>query len=141
MSAFSDYMESGLLNYTLRGQSFTQPTAIWVALFEADPTDANTTANELGDSAYARQDAADGGTIDAGWSAPFTDGTGTAVTNEIALEYPPIADGAVTVSHFGLYDASTAGNLLYHGAFDTPRDLQVDDVVAIGIAALKITLE
>lgn len=141
MSAFSDYMEQGLLNYTLRGVAFTQPTAIYVALFTADPTDANTTANELSDSGYVRQDAAGGGAISTGWAAPSVDGIGYACTNALALEFPPIVDGAVTVSHFGLYDALTVGNLLYHGAFDTPRSLQIDDVVAIGIGALKITLE
>lgn len=141
MAAFSDYLEEGILNYTLRGQSLTQPTTIYVALFTADPTDANTTANEVDDSAYARQDAADGGAIATGWTAPSVSGSGHVSSNANALEFPPIADGSITVTHFGLYDASTGGNLLYHGEFDTSRTLQVDDVVSVAVGALTITLE
>lgn len=141
MAAFSDYLEQGVLNYTLRGQSLSQPSAIYVALFTANPTDANNTANELQDSGYARQDAANGGSVASGWAAPTASGTGHVCSNANALEFPPIVDGSVTVTHFGLYDAATGGNLLYHGAFDTARTLQIDDVVSVAIGALSVTLE
>ena len=141
MAAFSNFLEQGILNYTLRGQSLTQPTSIYVALFTADPTDANNTANELSDSGYARQDAANGGDIATGWTSPTVSGTGHVCSNAIAMEFPPIVDGSVTVTHFGLYNAATAGDLLYHGAFDTARTLQIDDVVSVSVGSLSITLE
>lgn len=141
MSAFSDYLEDGIINHIFRGSALTQPTAIYVALFSSDPTDANTTANEISDSGYSRQDAADGGVISSGWTAPATSGTSRQTSNAKAMEFPPIVDGQVTVTHFGLYDAATAGNLLFHGAFDTARTLEIDDVVSIAIGALTVSLD
>lgn len=140
MAAFSDYLEQGVLNHTLRGSTLATPAAVYVALFTADPTDAGSGA-EVADSGYARQDAAKGAAIDTGWNAPSTSGAGYVCTNAKTLEYPPIADGQVTVTHWAIFDASVGGNLLFHGVFDTPRTLQIDDVVSISSGALSITLE
>lgn len=140
MAAFSNYLEDGIINHVLRGIALTQPTAIYVALFSADPTDANITTNEISDPSYVRRDAAVGGAIATGWTAPVTSGTARQTTNAKALEFPPVSGGQITVTHFGLYDAATLGNLLFHGAFDTPRTLQIDDVVSVAIGALTVSL-
>lgn len=141
MAAMSDYLEQNVLEYLLRGGSLSQPTEIYVALFTDDPTDSNETSNELSDNGYSRQDAADGGSVEEGWTSPSEDGDGYSCENELELEFPPIEDGTVTVTHFGLYDASSGGNLLFHGEFDTSRDLAVDDVVAISAGALTVRVE
>lgn len=140
MAAFSDYLESGILGYTLRGGSLAQPTKVYLALFTSDPTDAGT-GNEVTDSAYARQDAAVGGSISSGWTAPNTSGTGTSVENAKAIEFPAIADGSVTVTHFAVYDATTSGNLLYHGPFATPKTLDVDDIASVAAGSVTVTLK
>lgn len=139
MSAFSDYAEQGILGYLLRGGTFNQPTGTYVALFTSDPTDAGT-GNEVADSAYARQDAADGGAISTGWTAPSESGSGYVSSNAKALEFPAIADGQVTVTHFGIYDAATGGNLLFHGAFTTSKTLDVDDVASLAAGSITLTL-
>lgn len=140
MSAFSDYLEQGVLNHTLRGQSLTAPTATYVALFTSDPTDAGTGA-EVSDSGYARQDAAQGGGVSSGWSAPTTSGIGYQSANAKTLEFPPLIDSQVTVTHFGVFDTATGGNLLYHGQLDVSRTMEVNDVVTVSAGSLTITLE
>ncbi|MDH5298559.1 MAG: hypothetical protein OEV91_06030, partial [Desulfobulbaceae bacterium] len=73
MSKFSNYTEGNIIETTLRGAAFPVPAAVYVALFTADPTDANVTANEVQVAAlpaYVRQDAAAGAAIATGWSAP-----------------------------------------------------------------------
>ena len=42
MAALSDYLESGLLNHVFRGQTFTKPTTISIALTSGIPLDSNT---------------------------------------------------------------------------------------------------
>ena len=46
----------------------------------------------------------------------------------------------VSISHWGIYDALNAGNLLFNGAFATPKTFNVDDFPVIGPGDLKITL-
>lgn len=137
MAAFSDYLEGGILNHTLRGQTLSTPSTVYIALFTTDPTDA-ATGSELSDSAYVRQDAAKGETISNGWTAPSVSGDGMAVSNAKVIQFPPIADGSVTVSHYGLFDAQTGGNLLYHGAFTVAKTLEVNDVLSIDIGGLQV---
>jgi len=139
MAAFSDYLEAGVLDHTLRGVALSAPAAVYLALFTTDPTDAGGGV-EVADSAYAREDMADGGAIASGWTAPAVDTDGYAVTNAKVIQYPPIADGTVTVTHYGLFDAATAGNLLYHGAFTSSKTLDVNDVMSIAVGGLKIIL-
>ena len=52
--AVSDYLENALLNHVFRGVAYTAPTAIYLALYTSDPTDANT-GTEVSSGGYARQ--------------------------------------------------------------------------------------
>ena len=129
MSGLSDYGEALVLNCLLRATNVTAPTHVYIALFTSDPTDANVTANEVSDSAYARQ------------VCPFnsphaTDGY-SANTSEV--EFPAIADSTITVKYVGIYDALTGGDLLYSQAVGSNKTLEVNDVAAFGAGGLKVT--
>lgn len=139
MSAFSDYLEEGILQHTLRGQPLPTPSTVYVALFSTDPTDANT-GSEIGDSGYLRQDTAKGGTIDSGWSAPTTSGDGSMSSNAKLIQFPPIADGTVTVSHYALFDSLTGGNMLYHAPFTVAKTLEINDVLSIDVGGIEVVL-
>lgn len=133
MSAFSDYLEAQLINVTLRGGSHTGGS-VYVALFKADPTDAGTGA-ELNDSGYVRQRAhttvpSDGFTVPANGSA----------SNTKNLIFPAIVDTQVTISHWGIYDSQTGGNLLYHAPMLNPKTLDPTDVLSFPIGSLIVTL-
>lgn len=133
MSAFSDYLENVLVEATLRGGTYTGG-AIYVALYTADPTDAATGA-ELVDSAYVRQ-RAHATAISDGFTAPSNGKT----SNTKNLVFPAIADTQKTITHWGLLDAQTAGNLLYHAALLNPKTLDPTDVLSFPIESLSITL-
>lgn len=139
MAAFSDHLETGILNHTLRGQALPVPSGIYLALFTNDATD-QSTGDEVSDSAYVRQDMAKGESISAGWTPPATSGDGKAVTNAKVIQFPPIADGTVTISHYGLYDAMSGGNLLYHGAFAVAKTLEINDVLSLDIGGLQVII-
>jgi len=139
MSAFSDHLEEGILEHTLRGNPLSTPSNIYVALFTSDPTDANT-GTEVADSSYLRQDAAKGGTIDSGWTAPAPSGDGTMTSNAKLLQFPPIADGTVTITHYAIYDAQSGGNMLYHAPFTTAKTLEINDVLSIDKGGIEIVL-
>jgi len=141
MSAFSDYSENAIINHFFRGSGASVPTSSYVALFTADPSDANTTANEVQVAnwpAYVRQDAASGAAISTGWSAPANGVSSNAKT----LTYPSNnGSGTVTVTHVGLYDASSGGNLIMHSALSSSKALSVSDVLSFAIGSLILTVQ
>lgn len=133
MSAFSDYLEANLINATLRGGTYTGG-GVYVALFKTNPTDTGSGA-EVNDSGYQRQRAhttvaSDGFTVPANGSA----------SNTKNLIFPPIVDAQVTVTHWGIFDAQSGGNLLYHAPMLNPKTLDPTDVVSFPVGSLIVTL-
>jgi len=121
MSKMSDYLEVQLRKHLFRTGSFTKPTVLAVSLHTADPTDAGTGTEVLGGS-YARVDRPP---LDANWSAASaTDG----LTDNVAdITFPaPTANWGV-ITHFGIWDALTSGNLLVHGALGTSKTVNSGD--------------
>lgn len=133
MSAFSNYLEAALFNATLRGGNYTGG-AVYVALFTEDPTDAGVGA-ELADSGYVRQRAHNTVPSD-GFTAP-SNGSGSNTRN---LIFPAIVDEQVTVTHWGIFDAQTGGNLLYHAPMLNPKTLDPTDVLSFPVGSLVVTL-
>jgi hypothetical protein len=135
MSSASDYLEAQLRTHIFRTGSFAKPAALYVSLHTANPTDAATGAEVSGGS-YARQSVAPG---DANWSAASsTDGK---TTNVSAITYPaPTANWGV-VTHFGIWDAASSGNLLVYGALTTSRTINSGDSAPVFAAgALEVTV-
>lgn len=133
MAAISNYLENALLNHTLRGHtagtSLSQPSTVYVALFTADPTDANTTSNEVaaGSNSYERQ------------TVTFAAPSGGSVASDAQVDF--IDMPGVTVTHVGLYDALTSGNLLYHGALTQSKVVNAGDTFTINAGDLTCTLD
>ena len=127
MAAMSNFLENALINATLRNTTYTSPATVYVALFTTDPTDAGTGTQVTGGS-YARQAAS--------FAAP-SDG---ASTTNADITFPTATANWGTVTHFGLYDAITGGNLLYHGARNNSKNIQTGDILQIEAGNLTVTL-
>ena len=127
MSEISNYLENALINGTLRATTFTAPAAVYVSLHTADPTDAGT-GTEVSGGSYARQ------------AATFGAPSNGASTNSAAVEFPQAGGSWGTITHIGLRDASTAGNLLYHTALDASKTIATGDVFRIATGSLSVTL-
>lgn len=127
MAEMSNYLENALINVTLRATSYTAPTTVYVALYTSDPTDADT-GTEVSGTSYARQ------------SVTFGSPSNGATTNSAAVEFPQAGGSWGTVTHIGIRDASTAGNLLYHTALDASKTIATGDVFRIASGSLSVTL-
>jgi hypothetical protein len=127
MAEMSNYLETALINGTLRGTTYTAPTTVYVSLYTSDPTDADT-GTEVSGGSYARTAVTFG--------AP-SDGVST---NSAAVEFPQATGTWGTVGWIGLLDASTSGNLLYHTALDTSKTIENGDIFKIAIGSLSVTL-
>lgn len=121
MANMSNYLEDQLRAHLFRTASFLKPAALYVALHTADPTDAGTGA-EVSGGAYARVQRNPG---DANWTAGSpTDGV-TKNAADIVFPAPTANWGSIT--HWGIWDAATAGNLIAYGPMVTPRTVNSGD--------------
>jgi hypothetical protein len=127
MAEMSNYLENALINATLRATTFTSPSVVYVGLYTADPTDAGT-GTEVSGGSYARQ------------SVTFGAPSNGVSTNSAAVEFPQCTSTWGTVSHIGILDASTSGNLYYHTALDSSKTIETGDVFKIAIGNLSVTL-
>jgi len=127
MAEMSNYLENALINGTLRGTTYTAPTTTYLALYTSDPTDADT-GTEVTGGAYARQSITMG--------AP----SNGVSTNSSAIEYPQCTLTWGTVTHVGIRDALTSGNLLYHTPLDTSKAISTGDIFRVAVGSLSVTL-
>lgn len=127
MSAMSNYLENALINATLRNTSYTSPSTVYAALFTSDPTDAGS-GTEVSGGSYARK------------AITFGAPSNGASTNSAAVEFDQATGNWGTITHFGIYDASSSGNLLYHGALTSSKLIETGDVFKFAIASVSVTL-
>tara|TARA_R100000544_G_C2219771_1_gene56749 strand:- start:515 stop:901 length:387 start_codon:yes stop_codon:yes gene_type:complete len=126
MSAMSNYLEVEILDHILRNAAYTPASTVYIGLSTGSFGDDNS-GTELSGSGYARQsiafDAASGGTTD----------------NTSAVDFPTATGSWGSVSHYGLFDASSSGNLLIHGAFSAAKTVGSGDILRIAAGELDIT--
>ena len=129
MSALSDYSEKLLLDWLMTAGSATRPTAWYVALYTAAPSDAGG-GTEVSGNGYSRQAV----TFDEASSPAGT----TSNTNTVSFTAAGGSWG--TVTHIGIFDADTSGNLLWHGALTASKDVGDGDTLQFEIGNLDLTI-
>jgi hypothetical protein len=127
MAAMSNYLENALINATLRNTTFTSPTTVYVGLFLTDPTDAGS-GTEVSGGSYARKAMTFG--------APRN---GESV-NSGAVEFDQATGDWGTIPFFAIFDASTSGNMLYHGALTASKTIENGDVFKFATSSVSVTL-
>jgi hypothetical protein len=142
MSAMSDYLENKLIDQLFRGQTAPTTTTLYVGLLTAAPSDSGG-GTEVSGGSYARVAVASSlanwaGTQSAG-STVASSGTGGQTSNNAAITFPTPAATWGTVTHFGIYDASSGGNLLFWGALTISKTINQADTVTFPAASLSIT--
>jgi hypothetical protein len=126
MSAASDYTENLALTWLLTSSSATRPSAWYLGLFTSATSDAGG-GTEVSGGSYARQ------------SVAFTVSTSTA-SNSATITFPTASASWGTITHVAVYDASTSGNQLFHGAVTTSKTIDSGDTFQVTAGNLTITL-
>lgn len=130
MSGFSNYTQNAILNW-LKGSAMpTAPSALYVALFNGDPTDAGSGGDDV------TTDIRPEGRV----TATFGAVTGnTSIANSAEVDFGASA-GTATVSHFAVYDAEEGGNMLGSAALASSQSVAADNLVKFAVGALTITV-
>lgn len=145
MAALSNYLENKVIDWLLRGQSFTPPASVHVGLLTSAPSDAGG-GTEVTGGAYARvavaSSLANWAGTQAAASTVASSGTSGTTSNNAAVTFPAPTASWGSATHFGVYDAATAGNLLWYGPLDAPKTVNNGDPApAFPAAALSLQLD
>jgi hypothetical protein len=130
MSSFSDYAENKVLDHIVGKTSFTMPT-VYVGLYTAAPSDSGGGTEVPSSNNYSRKS-----TAGADWAAA----SGGATSNANAITFATPSGSWGTVTHFGLFDASTSGNLLAWAPLTSSQAIGAGNSVSFAVGDLDITL-
>ena len=140
MAALSDYLESALLQEIFNKVAFTAPTTIYVSLYTDSPAD-DDSGTEVSGGSYARELVDVNGGASPTWDTAVVDGVGYLVDNTHDITFTTATASWGTVSHFGIHDAVSGGNLLFHGALTASKAVGDGDTFKFPAGDLDLKLE
>ena len=127
MTAMTDYLENALVNHVLRNSAYTSPSAVYLGLLSAVPTD-STSGTELSGNGYARQ------------SLTFAAPSAGAASTSASVTFTASGGNWTRAYAVGIYDASTAGNLLFYKPI-AGKLVKDGETLTIDSGALTVTLD
>jgi len=125
--ALSNDWETHLLQYTFNSNSLTRPTALYLALHTADPTDAG--GNEISGNGYARQ------------AITFGTVSGNTATSNATVTFPACTGSTWgTVTHCSIHTAVTSGTMIGHSGLTASKTIAVGDIMQCASGSIVFTL-
>jgi hypothetical protein len=131
MGGFSDYWENKILDHIFGKGSYTPPT-IYVGLSTADPTDNGSGLSEPTGNGYARVQ-----TSASDWNAA----SNGSLDNAGNITFAQASSNWGTITHFALFDATTAGNMLAYGVLSQSKSISESDTARFEAGDLQISLD
>jgi hypothetical protein len=127
MAEMTDYLEGALIDHVLRNTAMTSPTTVYVSLHTASPTETGAVGELAVANGYARV------------SVTFGADTDGVSTNSGAVTFTASGGNWGSITHFAIWDASSAGNSLLWSALDTSRTVNDGDSLEFASAAISVT--
>jgi len=131
MGGFSDYWENKILDHIFGKGNYTPPT-IYVGLSTADPVDDGSGLAEPSGNGYTRVQ-----TSASNWNAA----SNGSLDNAVNITFARATGNWGTITHFALFDAATAGNILVHGALNQSKTINESDTARFEAGDLHISLD
>ena len=125
----SSYLEDEILDHILSEgvRAFTSPPTLFLALGTAAGEATFTELETPGANGYDRQ------------ALTFAAASAGSAASSDAQSFGPATSDWANATVFAIYDASTAGNVLYYGTLTAARDAAVDDTIEFAIGAITVT--
>ena len=117
----TNYFETMILNI-LCGVRAGAPSAVYVGLFLTNPGEAGG-GTEITYTAYARRRIT--------FAAPASMEDGIGISNTADITFPTAQAAAGTVTHIGVFDALTSGNMLIYGELAEPQTIEAQEAPVI----------
>lgn len=127
------YSENELLEHITGKSAYTKPTNTYLGLFLVAPDDDGDGGTEVSASgAYARQQISWGTAVDG------------AISNNAAIRFPASGNASAnwgTILAVGIFDALTAGNLLWYGTLASSVTINSGDSWTLTTGAVTLALD
>ena len=127
----SDFLELELLDHMLGNAAYSAPATVYIALYTAAPTDAGGGTEVTGGS-YVRKSVTNN---DTNWPAAAAG----AKANGTEITFVEATASWGTVVAFGIFDAATAGNLLYWATLTVNKTIDSGDTAKFAVGDLDVT--
>ena len=127
----SDYLELKVLDHVLGNTAFTAPATVYLALYTVAPTDAGGGTEVTGGS-YVRKSVVNNTT---NWPAA----SGGLKENGVEFTFVTATADWGTVVAFGIFDAATAGNLLYWAGLTVSKSVLNGDTAKFAVGDIDVT--
>lgn len=135
MAGFSDALENAILDHYFGGPDKTRPATLYVGLSTTTPADDGSNFTEPSGSGYARVSKTNNATN-------FPAAAAGLKSNGTAVTFPQASGGSWgTVTHWGIFEASTGGSPTVWGALTSSKTIGDGDTPEFAIGALDITLD
>ena len=128
MSAMSDYLELKFLDHFTGTASTTAPSAVYLGLSTGSLADDNS-GTELSGNNYSRK------------AITFASASSGSIASNASVEFDPATGSWGDVSNWGIFDASSSGNLLFHGAFTASKTIATGDILKVASGSLTISAD
>jgi hypothetical protein len=133
MSAASDFLENKVLDHVLRYSTapYTGATTLYLALFTASTgLETNSPSAEVSTSgtAYARK------------AVTFAAASSGSSATNATVTFDTATANFGTITHVAVMDASTSGNVLFHGAVTTSKTIETGDTFQVTSGNLTVSL-
>ena len=127
----SDFLENELLDHVLGNAAWSAPATVYIALYTAAPSDSGGGTEVTGGS-YARKAVTNNAT---NWPAA----SGGAKANGTTITFVTATADWGTVVAFGIFDASSGGNLLYWADLTASKTVDSGDTAEFPVGNLDVT--
>lgn len=135
MAALSAYLENKINDHVLGGSDYTRPATVYFALYTAAPSESGggTEVSNSG-TGYSRKAVTNN-------STNFPASSSGTKSNGTAISFDSATSSWGTIVAFGVFDASTGGNLLYFGSLTTSRAIATGDTARFAAGDFSVTFE
>lgn len=135
--SFTDYLENELLDHVLGGADFPRPATVYIGLSTSTPNDDGTNFTEPVGDGYARAAVTNNATE---W--PAASGGSKSNANDITFAKATAdwASGA-DMTHIGIFDTLSGGNLLMTEALTNARPVSVGDIPVYRSGEIVVNLD
>lgn len=127
-TSISDYLENKLLDHVLRNTTYTPPATVYAALYTAAPSDSGG-GTEVSGGSYARK------------AITFGAAASGSISNSAIVDFGTASADWGTVTHAGILDASSGGNLLFWNALTASKSVISGDSFTFQIGQLVAALD
>lgn len=127
MGSISDFLENELLDHVFNVGSYSPPATVYLGLSTADPTDDASGLAEPSGNGYVRK------------AITFSGGTTRTIRQAADVTFDQATGSWGTLSHWGVFDAESAGNMLSHGQLGTSKAVVSGNTPSVSAPQIQIS--